>query len=38
MKKNDFSTELPKRLRAKQISKLFGVGLSTVWLYAKEKN
>lgn len=28
--------ELPKRLRAKQIASEFGIGLSTVWLYAKE--
>ena len=26
----------PKRLRAKQIVQLYGVGLSTVWNYAKE--
>ncbi len=30
------STELPKKLRAKLIAEKFGVGLSTVWLYAKE--
>lgn len=30
------NTELPKKLRAKQIAKEFSVGLSTVWLYAKE--
>jgi predicted DNA-binding transcriptional regulator AlpA len=28
--------ELPKRLRAKQVATEFGIGLSTVWLYAKE--
>ncbi len=28
--------ELPKRLRAKRIASEFGIGLSTVWLYAKE--
>lgn len=27
---------LPKRLRAKRIASEFGIGLSTVWLYAKE--
>ena len=27
---------LPKKLRAKQIADEFGIGLSTVWLYAKE--
>lgn len=32
----NLSTELPKKLRAKQVSKEFGIGLSTVWLYAKE--
>ena len=30
------STELPHKMRAKGISKKFGIGLSTVWLYAKE--
>ena len=30
------STELPKKLRAKQIAKEFGIGLSTCWLYAKQ--
>lgn len=30
------STELPKRVRAKQIAEEFSIGLSTVWLYAKE--
>lgn len=30
------STELPKKLRAKKIAEEFGIGLSTVWLYAKE--
>lgn len=30
------STELPKKLRAKKIADEFGIGLSTVWLYAKE--
>lgn len=29
-------TVLQKKLRAKQIAELFGIGLSTVWLYAKE--
>lgn len=29
--------KLPKRLRAKQVAKEFGIGLSTVWLYAKER-
>lgn len=29
-------TNLPKKLRAKQISEEFSIGLSTVWLYAKE--
>ncbi|MEY3090557.1 MAG: hypothetical protein RL113_873 [Pseudomonadota bacterium] len=28
--------ELPKKLRAKKIAEEFGIGLSTVWLYAKE--
>ena len=32
----NLSTELPKKLRAKQIAKEFSIGLSTVWLYAKE--
>ncbi|WP_323589442.1 helix-turn-helix transcriptional regulator [Aliarcobacter butzleri] len=27
---------LPKKLRAKQVAENFGIGLSTVWLYAKE--
>lgn len=30
------STELPRKLRAKQIVEEFSIGLSTVWLYAKE--
>ena len=30
------STELPKKLRAKRLAEEFGIGLSTVWLYAKE--
>lgn len=30
------STQLPKKLRAKQVAEEFGIGLSTVWLYAKE--
>ena len=30
------STELPRKLRAKKIAEEFGIGLSTVWLYAKE--
>ena len=29
-------TELPTKLRAKQLAKEFGIGLSTVWFYAKE--
>ena len=33
---NNLNINLPKRLRAKQVSKEFGVGLSTVWLYAKQ--
>lgn len=32
----NISTELPKKLRAKQVADEFGIGLSTVWLYAKE--
>lgn len=28
--------DLPKVMRAKIIAENFGVGLSTVWLYAKE--
>jgi len=32
----NLSTELPKKLRAKQIAEEFGVGLSTVWLYSKQ--
>lgn len=28
--------ELPTRLRAKRIANEFGIGLSTVWLYAKQ--
>lgn len=36
MKEKKLSTELPKKLRAKQIADEFGIGLSTVWLYAKE--
>ena len=28
-------TELPKKLRANQIVEYFGIGLSTVWYYAK---
>lgn len=36
MNENSLSTELPKKLRAKQVANLFGIGLSTVWLYAKE--
>jgi len=28
--------ELPKRMRAKQIANEFGIGLSTVWLYAQQ--
>lgn len=35
MNKN-LSTELPKRLRANQVASEFVVGLSTVWLYAKQ--
>ncbi len=27
---------IPKRLRAKQVALLYGIGLSTVWLYAKQ--
>lgn len=34
---NNLSTELPKRLRAKQVASLFGIGLSTVWLYAQQR-
>ena len=30
------NTKLPKRLRAKQIANEFGIGLSTVWLYAQQ--
>jgi len=30
------STELPKKLRARRVAEEFGIGLSTVWLYAKE--
>lgn len=30
------STVLPKKLRAKKIAEEFGIGLSTVWLYAKQ--
>jgi len=32
----NLNTELPKKLRAKRIAEEFGVGLSTVWLYAKQ--
>lgn len=32
----NLTTELPKKLRAKQVAEEFGIGLSTVWLYAKE--
>ena len=32
----NISTELPRKLRAKQVADEFGIGLSTVWLYAKE--
>ncbi|WP_323590623.1 helix-turn-helix transcriptional regulator [Aliarcobacter butzleri] len=28
--------ELPKKLRAKQVAENFGIGLSTVWLYAQQ--
>ena len=31
------SRELPKKLRAKQIAKEFGIGLSTVWLYSQQR-
>jgi predicted DNA-binding transcriptional regulator AlpA len=31
------STELPKKLRAKQVAEEFGIGLSTVWLFSKQK-
>lgn len=34
--KNSLSTELPKRLRAKQIAKEFSISLSSVWLFAKQ--
>lgn len=34
--KQHLSTELPKKLRAKQVAEEFGIGLSTVWLYAKQ--
>ena len=34
--KKSLTTELPKKLRAKQVAEEFGIGLSTVWLYAKE--
>lgn len=27
---------LPRKLRAKQVAKEFGVGLSTIWLYSKQ--
>lgn len=30
------STELPKRLRAKQVAEMFGVSIPTVWRYAKQ--
>lgn len=30
------STQLPKKLRAKQVAEEFGIGLSTVWLYAQQ--
>ena len=29
-------TELPKRMRAKQLAEEFSIGLSTVWFYAKQ--
>ena len=32
----ELKKELPKKLRAKQVAENFGIGLSTVWLYAKE--
>jgi len=34
--KNSLNTELPKRLRAKQVATEFGIGLSTVWMYAQQ--
>lgn len=33
---NSLSTQLPKKLRARQVAEEFGVGLSTVWLYAQQ--
>ena len=32
----ELKKEFPKKLRAKQVAENFGIGLSTVWLYAKE--
>lgn len=29
--------KLPQRLRAKQVAELYGIGLSTVWFYARKK-
>lgn len=34
-KKNTYG--LPIKLRARDIQKYFGIGLSTVWYYAKQK-
>lgn len=38
MSKNEF-TELQnkKYYRAKELAKLLGIGLSTIWLYSKQK-
>ncbi|MCT7517364.1 DNA-binding protein [Aliarcobacter cryaerophilus] len=32
----EININLPKVLRAKQIAQNFGIGLSTVWLYAQQ--
>ena len=36
MNSKNLSSILPNKLRAKQLADEFGIGLSTVWLYAKE--
>mgnify|MGYP006883106931 CR=1 FL=1 len=36
MTNKQLSTELPRKLRAKRIAEEFDIGLSTVWLYAKQ--
>lgn len=36
MNKVNFVLTKPKVMRAKQLATYFGIGLSTVWLYAKQ--